>query len=118
MSGPIIPVEHWPEWADRHCWNSDGSGVFCGATISSGGVWIRTLAESSIPMPKGHDWRVPVMRASAEAIDLAQFRESVEAEHELAMCEWRGDQISDEQASVAHVKRDRLLALIDAHKEG
>lgn len=27
----IIPLDQWPEWADRHCRDRDGLGCFYGA---------------------------------------------------------------------------------------
>lgn len=78
MTGPIIPADQWPEWADRHCWNEDGDGRFYGQWADQC-VWKSDWSWSNIPMPAGHDWRVPVMRPTckeslpvAPAIDLEQ----------------------------------------------
>ena len=78
MTGPIIPADQWPEWADRHCWDADGDGYFYGVVRSTSTWWWRTETEpSGIPIPSGHDWRVPVMRHQpVPAIDLARVRAS------------------------------------------
>ena len=90
MTGPIIPADQWPEWADRHCWDADGDGYFYGVVRPTSTWWWRTEAEpSGIPMPAGHDWRVPVMRpAAVPAIDrdrlLSALERAAAAETELA----------------------------------
>lgn len=61
----IIPLDQWPAWADRHCWDRDGSGRFYGQWAAQG-VWKSVWSWSNIPMPDGWDWRVPMMRPSAE----------------------------------------------------
>lgn len=62
MTGPIIPAGQWPEWADRHCWDADGSGFFFGPPSTRSWGWMSCIKKSHIPMPAGWDWRVPVMR--------------------------------------------------------
>ena len=73
MTAPIIPTDQWPEWANRHCWDAEGSGMFFGVERTGKG-WVSEYGYSNIPMPVGHDWRVPAMRPSeqAPAIDLEQ----------------------------------------------
>lgn len=100
MSGPVIPADKWPEWADRHCWDEDGTGLFYGSVNVVWG-WQPELGPSGIPMPASHDWRVPVMRVVAPAIDLGQFREAVGY---MIDC-------SETDAELSHARR--LLALID-----
>lgn len=67
MTGPIIPADQWPEWADRHCWDKNGDGWFYGLATPSALKWWPELRRSNIPMPVGHDWRVPVMRLSEKS---------------------------------------------------
>lgn len=122
MTGPIIPADQWPEWADRHCWDRDGSGRFYGQW-SAQSVWKSDWSWSNIPMPAGHDWRVPVMRPTTEdssavapAIDLEQFREAVCAYRLASLaglndCEAHGVKGHSFGESIEHA--DRLLALID-----
>lgn len=57
----MIPADAWPEWADRHCWDEDGCGEFYGVMVCDSG-WMPIYEYSDIPLPAGHDWRVPVMR--------------------------------------------------------
>lgn len=69
----MIPVDTWPEWADRHCWDEDGEGWFYGVSIGDDfDYWEPRFETSGIHLPPGHDWRVPVMRPSAEqpAVDV------------------------------------------------
>lgn len=59
----MIPADAWPEWADRHCWDEDGGGWFYGSRIRDEiDDWEPSFETSGIPLPPGHDWRVPVMR--------------------------------------------------------
>lgn len=77
----VIPADAWPEWADRHCWDESGFGYFYGVQKQVA-LWASIDMPSKIPLPPGHDWRVPVMRPQeAPAIDLGRFREAVEALH-------------------------------------
>lgn len=72
----MIPADAWPEWADRHCWDEDGDGIFYGAYLE-GNCWVGEFTRSSIPLPPGHDWRVPVMRQTAKeclTVDLEQLQ--------------------------------------------
>jgi len=101
MTGPIIPAELWPEGADRHCWDANGLGFFHVPTTEGAQMWLLVLEQSHIPLPAGWDWRVPVMRQQAPAIDLEQFREAVES---LRLGATRAEH---------HEECDRLLALID-----
>lgn len=68
MTGPIIPADQWPEWADQHCWDKSGTGWFYGPDRVDSGAWFPEVCRSDIPMPEGWDWRVPVMRPSAEEV--------------------------------------------------
>ena len=112
MSAPIIPAELWPEWADRHCWDERGIGQFIGIQTDKYS-WRKWAANSGIPRPSGWDWRVPVMRHQANAIDLEQFTYSVKRSKSCLENHLRGalEVIAREIADC-----DRLLALIDAHK--
>lgn len=86
MTGPIIPDEQWPEWADRHCWDGDGEGWFYGGIIHPDfNAWEACLEVSGIPMPDGWDWRVPVMRPSAEVKGGEQIADIV-AEWDAGVC--------------------------------
>lgn len=69
MTGPIIPAGQWPEGAVALVWSAAGLGKWVTAD-SFTGTWEVALAD--VPMPDGHDWRVPVMRPSAEqpAVDV------------------------------------------------
>ncbi|WP_329914527.1 hypothetical protein [Stenotrophomonas sp. SMYL86] len=51
----------------------------------------------------------------AQAVDLGQFREAVEAQHAALMSSWCGD---PETKAAADAQRDRLLALIDSKAVG
>ena len=64
----MIPVDQWPEWADRHCWDKRGIGQFIGIQTDKYS-WRKWAANSGIPLPAGHAWRVPVMRHQPLAID-------------------------------------------------
>lgn len=113
----MIPLELWPEWADRHVWDMDGGGHFIGAIIR-GFEWEDWYVSSNIPMPAGHDWRVPVMRHQpAPAIDLEQFRVAVEAyefEGECKQLEYCFGPDADKRAAEAQMAdAKRLLPLID-----
>lgn len=68
MTGPIIPADQWPEWADRHCWDKNGNGWFYGMSVIGASAWFPESRRSRTPMPDGHDWRVPLMRPSAEEV--------------------------------------------------
>ena len=71
MTGPIIPADQWPEGAVIHTWDSGGIGNWHKPLYGNWHLW-----PSGIPMPAGHDWRVPVMRPSAEQatnINLAYY---------------------------------------------
>lgn len=65
MTAPIIPADQWPEWADRHCWDKRGIGQFIGIQTDKYS-WRKWAANSGIPLPAGHDWRVPVMRPTCK----------------------------------------------------
>lgn len=99
MIGPTIPADQWPEDAHLHTWDSGGIGNWHRPTY---GAWF--LWESGIPLPHGHDWRVPVMRRAAvqPAIDLEQFRSFIYA------CGYGAGAFPERTAEA-----DRLLALID-----
>lgn len=60
MTGPIIPADQWPEDSAAHVWDETGRGSWIQHCL---GVWVTWPSE--IPMPPGHDWRVPVMRPAA-----------------------------------------------------
>ena len=64
MTGPIIPAEQWPEGAYMHTWDSNGLGNWHRPSYGAWHHWA-----SDIPLPPGHDWRVPVMRQQSPAID-------------------------------------------------
>lgn len=96
MSGPIIPAELWPEGAHLHTWDSNGLGNWLRPSYGAWHLWA-----SDIPLPPGHDWRVPVMRQQAPAIDLEQFRAALE--HALLSI----------QSEEKREEIERLLALID-----
>lgn len=112
MTGPIIPAGEWPTKAAMHSWERsvdgiEGEGYW---TIYDEQVGAWTTKRSGLPMPAGHDWRVPVMRptvedssAAAQAIDLEQFRPALYALSSAAATK-------EDEAEV-----DRLLALIDRH---
>ena len=79
MTGPIIPADQWPEGAYMHTWDSNGLGNWHRTAYGAWHHW-----GSDIPLPPGHDWRVPVMRPTckeslpvAPAIDLEQFRSAL-----------------------------------------
>lgn len=77
----MIPADKWPEWADRLCWDENGGevGQFIGASIRFG-VWYTDYEYTDIPIPPGHDWRVPVMRPTVKeslTVDLEQFRDLI-----------------------------------------
>lgn len=84
MTGPIIPADQWPAWADRHCWDKNGDGWFYGPATPSAFAWFPYARRSNIPTPAGWDWSVPVIRAdmgnpmSAPAIDLGQYAAAVQ----------------------------------------
>lgn len=86
MTNPIIPAELWPEWADRHCWDENGLGFFYGPPTEKAQMWLLVLKQSHIPMPDGHDWRVPVMRQPTIDRDrlLSALERAAAAETELA----------------------------------
>lgn len=118
MTGPIIPAELWPEWADRHCWDKNGSGVFYGPLTSRSQVWLSVAKLSNIPMPEGWDWRVPVMRQAAPAIDLGKLRafaESVIDRGHRWDCESRHRADNRCDCGMGQTKQEAkdLLALID-----
>lgn len=76
MTGPIIPAGQWPEGAASLVWSAAGLGKWVTAD-SFTGTWEVALA--GVPMPAGHDWRVPVMRPNpAKAIDLGQYAVAVQ----------------------------------------
>lgn len=109
MTGPIIPVELWPEDAHLHTWDSNGLGNWLRPSYGAWHLWA-----SDIPLPPDHDWRVPVMRptveessAAAPAIDLEQFRGALVALSDYAY---------ERHGNMDHphcLEADRLLALID-----
>lgn len=111
MTGPVIPADQWPEWADRHCWDADGVGLFIGA-VTAGyperSKWANSHVGSGIPMPAGWDWRVPVMRPqTAPAIDLERLVSLRNRLHAMACRvgpEW--------EAEAGELQRD-VQALID-----
>ena len=99
MTGPIIPANKWPTWADRHCWDADGDGYFYGAALPNkhgqpGGAWREAAGRSGIPMPAGWDWRVPVMRPDAEAKPVAWMRRT--ATHKAVDGRSEGERIVSE----------------------
>lgn len=102
MSGPIIPAEQWPEDAHLHTWDSNGLGNWLRPTYGAWHLWA-----SDIPLPPGHDWRVPVMREQAQAIDLEQFR---------SLARWVASSEGHCIPSWMRSHADRLLALLDASK--
>lgn len=59
MTGPSIPVHQWPEGAVALVWSAFGFGKWVVADDESG-TWL--MKRANLPMPAGHDWRVPVMR--------------------------------------------------------
>lgn len=105
MTGPIIPSDQWPEGAWALLWDQWGQ---CRSLNLLNGVWFLTFPKG-IPMPAGHDWRVPVMRQ--QTIALEQFRPAVE------LMEWqeRGHDNPDfpQGCATKHAEALRLLALID-----
>ena len=108
MTAPIIPADQWPAWADRHCWDADGSGWFYGPAQAGALAWFPMMRHSDIPTPAGWDWRVPVMRSQpAPAIDLEQYGVAIQyAINGLREAGGRTD-------SVVARKLESLLALID-----
>ena len=118
MTGPIIPAELWPEDAHLHTWDSNGLGNWLRPSYGAWHLW-----GSDIPLPHGHDWRVPVMRQAAPAavivtvggigetlqpgIDLEQFR---------SLARWVASAEGHRIPSWMRSHADRLLALLDASK--
>ncbi|WP_414609770.1 hypothetical protein [Stenotrophomonas pavanii] len=58
---------------------------------------------------------VALYAAPAQAVDLGQFREAVEAQYSGAMEQWCGDEAEERYLAA---RRDRLLALIDSQAVG
>jgi len=115
MTGTIIPAEQWPEDAHLHTWDSNGLGNWLRPSYGAWHLWA-----SDIPLPPGHDWRVPVMRHQpVQIIDLEQFRKAVM--RFKAMAELGVDvesmpmhfMKSQEKYAADVAEADRLLALID-----
>ena len=103
MTGPIIPADQWPEGAHLHTWDSNGLGNWLRPSYGAWHLWAY-----DIPLPPGHDWRVPVMRNQpAPAIDLEQFR---------SLARWVASSEGHRIPSWMSSHADRLLALIDASK--
>ena len=61
MTCPMIPAGQWPDGAVIHTWDSNGLGNWLRPSYGAWHLW-----ESGIPMPPGHDWRVPVMRPTCK----------------------------------------------------
>lgn len=79
MTDPIIPAGEWPTKAVMHTWDRSVDGIegegYWTSYDEQMGAWV--TVRSGLPMPAGHDWRVPVMRPTckdslpvAPAIDL------------------------------------------------
>lgn len=84
---PDHPAGQWPEWADRHCWDMFGGGCFYGWEAGRMGEWQLRVQVSELPMPPGHDWRVPVMRpASAQSKPVAV----IPTGHPTSVVQWLG----------------------------
>lgn len=140
----MIPADKWPEWADRLCWDEDGAevGQFIGASIRCG-VWYTDYEYTDIPIPPGHDWRVPVMRPTVKesltvdldgggwdkrtpadyAIEHAGYlanaaRRMIDASNALASTMQQRDDGHDLSCAIYEFEkcRARLLALIDGQK--
>lgn len=75
---PAIPADKWPSWADRHCWDKEGTGWFYGPARAGGFAWFPEFCNSDIPMPAGHNWRVPAVRQAAPPIDQGQYAVAVQ----------------------------------------
>lgn len=113
MTGPIIPAGEWPEKAVMHSWDRsvdgiDGEGYWTSYDEQLG-AW--TTQRSGLLMPPGHDWRVPVMRQAAPAIDLEQFRSALVSLSDYAY---------ERHGNMDHphcLEADRLLALIDGQED-
>lgn len=106
MIGTIITDDQWPEGAVIHTWDSGGIGNWHKPLYGHWHLW-----ESGIPIPGGHDWRVPVMRTieRSPAVDLEKLRMlaqgSVDA---LTQKKVYPADVSEAISSMRH-----LLALID-----
>lgn len=76
-------------------------------------------AQGHTPPPAGHwaepFWKAARADATAQAVDLEEFRDAVEEQHASIMDMWRGD---PETKAAADAQRDRLLALIDGKAVG
>lgn len=120
MTAPIIPADQWPEGAYMHTWDSNGLGNWHRTTYGAWHHWA-----SDIPLPAGHDWRVPVMRQAAPAavivtvggigeplqpgIDLEQIR--VLAQGAMDTLTQNKTFPADVAAAVGHMRH--LMALIE-----
>lgn len=91
MTGPIIPAGEWPEGADRHCWDANGTGIFYGPLTARSQVWLSVAKLSHVPMPDGWDWRVPVMRPSAEQATNIDLIDLIDGQARRALREARHD---------------------------
>ena len=114
MTGPIIPAGEWPEDAHLHTWDSNGLGNWLRPSYGAWHLWA-----TDIPLPPGHDWRVPVMRSQpAPAIDLEQFR--MLAQGSIDALSQNKVYPADVSAAISSMRH--LLALIDGqavcHPEG
>ena len=110
MTGPIIPAEQWPEHAHAIVWDSDGQSL---ELRLFGSDWGLVYTQPHIDMPSGHDWRVPVMRPQAPAIDLARVRASVQS-----LLNWIDDWAETPGESGIEAiaeEAEAVLALIDGH---
>ena len=111
MTVPIIPTELWPQDAHLHTWDSNGLGNWHRPSYGAWHHWA-----SDIPLPPGHDWRVPVIRHQpAPAIDLERFRKPVEAWKREVERLHHDEEIFPQTEDAIWAEADRLLALIDGH---
>ena len=111
MTGPIIPAEQWPEGAHLHTWDSNGLGNWLRPSYGAWHLW-----ESGIRLPPAHDWRVPVMRQPAPAIDLERVRASLRS-----LLNWIDDWAETPGESGIEAiaeEAEAVLALIDGQGVG
>lgn len=116
MTGPIIPAELWPEWADRHCWDERGIGQFIGFQTDKYS-WRKWAANSSIPRPSGWDWRVPVMR-SQSAVERALPATRRQQAVELLLAKgyrWQDGEWKEPQQSPA-IDLEQFRVAVEAYK--
>lgn len=69
----MIPADKWPKNATSVVFHQDGDAYF---VMYDGGKWF-IEGTSSISIPEGHDWRVPVMRPTVKeslTVDLERIQ--------------------------------------------